>query len=65
MMRVPATVQAVLANRIDLLPPEEKRLVQIAAIIGMEVPCALLQVLVELSEAALRWHTTPIGQSHK
>jgi DNA-binding winged helix-turn-helix (wHTH) protein/tetratricopeptide (TPR) repeat protein len=54
MLHVPATVQAVLAARLDRLPPEEKRLVQIAAVIGMDVPCALLEVLAELPEAALR-----------
>jgi DNA-binding winged helix-turn-helix (wHTH) protein/class 3 adenylate cyclase/tetratricopeptide (TPR) repeat protein len=53
MLRVPATVQAVLAERLDRLPPEEKRLVQIAAVIGMEVPIALLQALAEWSEADL------------
>jgi tetratricopeptide (TPR) repeat protein len=52
-LRVPATVQAVLASRIDRLLPEEKRLVQLAAVIGMEVPLALLQALTELSEEAL------------
>jgi DNA-binding winged helix-turn-helix (wHTH) protein/tetratricopeptide (TPR) repeat protein len=54
MLRVPATVQAVLAERIDRLPPEEKRLVQIAAVIRMDVPFALLQALAERSEAELR-----------
>jgi hypothetical protein len=38
-IQVPATVQAVLAARIDRLPPEEKRLLQTAAVIGTEVPC--------------------------
>jgi predicted ATPase len=33
-MQVPATVQAVLAARIDRLRPEEKRLLQTAAVIG-------------------------------
>src|SRR5262249_46037460 len=37
-IRVPATVQAVLAARIDRLPPEEKRLLQTAAVIGKDVP---------------------------
>ena len=37
-LQVPATVQAVLAARIDRLPPEEKRLLQTAAVIGTEVP---------------------------
>ena len=38
-IQVPATVQAVLAARIDRLPPEEKRLLQTAAVIGTEVLC--------------------------
>src|SRR5262245_34263813 len=33
-VQMPATVQAVLAARIDRLPPEEKRLLQTAAVIG-------------------------------
>jgi predicted ATPase len=37
-IQVPATVQAVLAARIDRLPPEEKRLLQTAAAIGHEIP---------------------------
>ena len=53
-MQVPATVQAVLAARIDRLPPEEKRLLQTAAVIGTEVPFALLQAIGELSEEELR-----------
>jgi class 3 adenylate cyclase/tetratricopeptide (TPR) repeat protein len=52
-LQVPATVQAVLAARIDRLPPEEKRLLQIAAVIGNEVPLPLLQTIVELPEARL------------
>ena len=53
-LQVPATVQAVLAARIDRLPPEEKRLLQTAAVIGTEVPFALLQPIVELPEEELR-----------
>src|SRR5207237_3249593 len=52
-IRVPATVQAVLAARIDRLPSEEKRLLQTAAVIGTEVPLPLLHAIAELSEAAL------------
>src|SRR5262249_6945703 len=33
-LRIPATVQAVLAARIDRLAPEDKRLLQAAAVIG-------------------------------
>jgi tetratricopeptide (TPR) repeat protein len=52
-IQVPATVQAVLAARIDRLPPEEKQLLQTAAVIGMEVPGAVLQAIADLPEAAL------------
>jgi tetratricopeptide (TPR) repeat protein len=52
-IQVPATVQAVLAARIDRLPPEEKRLLQTAAVVGTEVPFPLLQAIAELPEAAL------------
>jgi tetratricopeptide (TPR) repeat protein len=52
-LRVPATVQAVLAARIDRLPPEAKRLLQTAAVIGTEVPVPLLQAVAELDEERL------------
>ena len=52
-LHVPATVQAVLAARIDRLPPEEKRLLQTAAVIGTEVPLPLLQAIAELPEDGL------------
>jgi tetratricopeptide (TPR) repeat protein len=53
-LQVPATVQAVLAARIDRLPPEEKRLLQTAAVIGMEVPLPLLQAIAEVPEESLQ-----------
>ena len=52
-LQMPATVQAVLAARIDRLPPEEKHLLQTAAVIGTEVPLPLLQAIAELPEADL------------
>ena len=52
-IQVPATVQAVLAARIDRLPPEEKRLLQTAAVIGYEVPLPLVQAIAALPEADL------------
>jgi class 3 adenylate cyclase/tetratricopeptide (TPR) repeat protein len=52
--QVPATVQAVLAARIDRLPLEEKQLLQSAAVIGKDVPFPLLQAITELSEEELR-----------
>jgi predicted ATPase len=53
-IRVPATVQAVLAARIDRLLPEEKGLLQTAAVIGAEVPFSLLQAITGRPEEALR-----------
>jgi class 3 adenylate cyclase/tetratricopeptide (TPR) repeat protein len=50
---LPDTVEAVLAARIDRLPPEEKHLVQTAAVIGTEVPLLLLKRLVGLPEDVL------------
>jgi class 3 adenylate cyclase/tetratricopeptide (TPR) repeat protein len=52
-LQVPATVQAVLAARIDRLPPEDKGLLQTAAVIGTEVPFSLLQAIAALPEDAL------------
>jgi class 3 adenylate cyclase/tetratricopeptide (TPR) repeat protein len=50
---LPDTIQAVLAARLDRLPPETKRLVQIAAVIGPEVPVSLLQRVAGLEKDAL------------
>ena len=50
-LQVPATVQVVLTARMDRLPPEEKHLLQTAAVIGTEVPLLLLQGIVDLPEA--------------
>jgi class 3 adenylate cyclase len=53
-VQVPATVQALLAGRIDRLPAEEKRLLQAASVIGKDVPFALLRAIVEEGEGDLR-----------
>jgi class 3 adenylate cyclase/tetratricopeptide (TPR) repeat protein len=53
-LQVPATVQTVLAARIDRLPPEEKQLLQAASVIGKDVPYALLAAIAEQPEEALR-----------
>jgi predicted ATPase len=52
--RIPTTAQAILAARIDRLVPEDKRLLQAAAVIGKDVPYALLQAIADVSEDALR-----------
>jgi len=43
--RVPATVQAVLAARIDRLPERDKRVLQTAAVIGRTFPQGVLQAV--------------------
>jgi len=49
-IRIPSTVQNVLADRIDRLPLEEKSLLQTAAVIGVIVPLRLLRAVAELPE---------------
>jgi class 3 adenylate cyclase/tetratricopeptide (TPR) repeat protein len=51
---MPDRIEAVLAARIDRLPPEAKHLLQTAAVIGTEVPVPLLQRLAGLPEDALQ-----------
>ncbi len=53
-VQVPATVQAVLAARIDRLPPGDKALLQTASVVGKDVPLTLLQAIAEQSEDALQ-----------
>jgi tetratricopeptide (TPR) repeat protein len=47
-LHVPASVQAVLAARIDRLPEQDKQVLQTAAVIGREFGEALLAAVVEL-----------------
>ena len=53
-IQIPATVQAILAARIDRLPPEDKTLLQTAAVIGKDVPFTLLHAVIETDEDELR-----------
>jgi predicted ATPase len=53
-IQIPATVQAILAARIDRLGPEDKRLLQAAAVIGEDVPLGLLQAIAGRGEDDLR-----------
>ena len=52
-VRVPATVQTVLAARIDRLASDDKRLLQTAAVIGKDLPFGLLRAIAEAPEADL------------
>ena len=50
---IPTTVQDILVARIDRLSEDDKRVLQIASVIGKDVPVALLQAASELSEEEL------------
>ena len=52
--QIPATAQAILAARVDRLAPEDKRLLQTAAVIGKDVPFGLLRAIADMPEDALR-----------
>ncbi len=53
-LEVPASVQAVLAARIDRLPEREKRLLQVASVIGKDFPEPLLAEVAELPAEDLK-----------
>lgn len=53
-LQIPATAQAILAARIDRLPPEEKHLLQSASVVGKDVPFALFQEIAGMKEDDLR-----------
>jgi tetratricopeptide (TPR) repeat protein len=55
-IQVPATVQSVLAARIDRLSLDEKHLLQSASVIGKDVPLALLEAVAGLPEDVLLAH---------
>jgi class 3 adenylate cyclase/tetratricopeptide (TPR) repeat protein len=52
--QIPATAQAIVAARIDRLPPEDKRLLQAASVIGKDVPFTLLRAIADVPENSLR-----------
>jgi class 3 adenylate cyclase/tetratricopeptide (TPR) repeat protein len=53
-LRVPPTVQAILAGRIDRLAYEDKSLLQAASVIGKDIPFALIGSIVDLPDEDLR-----------
>jgi len=53
-LTIPATVQAILAARIDRLAPEAKRLLQAAAVIGKDVALPLLLAIADAPEYEVR-----------
>jgi class 3 adenylate cyclase/tetratricopeptide (TPR) repeat protein len=53
-LQIPATVQAILAARIDRLSAGDKRLLQAASVVGKDVAFALLHAIAELPDEELR-----------
>jgi class 3 adenylate cyclase/tetratricopeptide (TPR) repeat protein len=53
-IEVPATVQVILAARIDRLPADDKLLLQTASVIGKDVPFVLLHAVAETAEDAVQ-----------
>jgi predicted ATPase len=53
-LHIPTTVQAVLASRIDRLPPPEKELLQTLSVLGKEFSLSLIQQVVGQAENTLR-----------
>jgi predicted ATPase len=49
-LKIPSTVQAILASRIDRLAPPEKDLLQILAIVGREFPLSLIREVSKQSD---------------
>ena len=52
-VQIPATVQGILAARIDKLAPVEKELLQVLAVIGREFPMGLVRRVTEWTEGQL------------
>src|SRR5262249_31295606 len=52
-LKIPPTVQAILASRIDRLPADEKELLQTLAVIGSEFPLEIVRKTVQLSSDQL------------
>ena len=53
-LQVPTTVQSILAARIDRLRPEEKRLLETAAVIGKDFAYTLLQAVTDEADEVIR-----------
>jgi len=49
-LKIPPTVQDILASRIDRLPADEKELLQTLAVIGMEFPLRLARMVINKSD---------------
>jgi predicted ATPase len=62
-IEIPGTVQSIIAARIDRLPPDQKRLLQEASVVGRDVPFAVLATIAELGERELRQGLTQLERA--
>ncbi|MDX1400844.1 MAG: alpha/beta fold hydrolase, partial [Kiloniellales bacterium] len=53
-IKMPNTVHAIIASRIDRLDPEHKRLLQLAAVIGHDVPVQILSAVAGMPDEEIR-----------
>jgi tetratricopeptide (TPR) repeat protein len=53
-LQLPPTVQALLTERIDRLPAEDRRVLQTASVIGTNVPLTLLEAVVDIDSSAVK-----------
>jgi class 3 adenylate cyclase/tetratricopeptide (TPR) repeat protein len=60
---IPPTVQAVLAARIDVLQPIEKRLLREASVIGHDIPLSLLLEISSLDDGEIRGILTKLQEA--
>jgi class 3 adenylate cyclase/tetratricopeptide (TPR) repeat protein len=57
---IPASIQAVLAERLDRLPADRRRLLQLASVIGKDIPLDLLRRMTDLPEDRLAEELTEL-----
>ncbi len=62
-IKIPATVQSVIAARIDRLAPEHKSLLQLSSVIGKKVPVSLLQNITDQSGSVLQQQLSALETS--
>jgi class 3 adenylate cyclase/pimeloyl-ACP methyl ester carboxylesterase len=59
-LAIPATVQAIIAERIDRLAPQDKRLLQAAAVIGHDIPVRALAAMAAQTDDDLQRSLTTL-----
>ena len=63
-IQIPETVQSVIAARIDSLSPKRKTLLQMASVIGSEIPITLLRDVIDLAGLELQKLLAELQTAH-